>query len=92
MNTVAIALLAVLFLAMETPAQKASVNVSGKTAICNPLNLSYRVCLDASYRWKAVDPTMVVYKGECYFFAFKSGGYFHTTDLINWQLITINDF
>ena len=34
---------------------------------------------------------MVVFKGEYYLFASKSGGYFHSTDLINWDLITTND-
>ena len=34
---------------------------------------------------------MVVFKGEYYLFASKSGGYFHSTDLINWDLITTKD-
>lgn len=34
---------------------------------------------------------MVVYKGEYYLFASKSGGYFHSTDLICWDLITTDD-
>jgi xylan 1,4-beta-xylosidase len=42
-------------------------------------------------RREAADPTMVVYKGEYYLFASKSGGYFHSTDLINWDLILLND-
>lgn len=62
-----------------------------QTTICNPMNLSYRFCLDTPSRREAADPTMVVYKGEYYLFASKSGGYFHTTDLIHWDLITTND-
>ena len=61
------------------------------TTICNPMNLSYRFCLDTPSRREAADPTMVVYKGEYYLFASKSGGYFHSTDLIDWDLITTND-
>jgi xylan 1,4-beta-xylosidase len=34
---------------------------------------------------------MVTYKGEYYLFASKSGGYFHSTDLIHWDLITTSD-
>src|SRR6187549_2817036 len=61
------------------------------TTICNPMNLSYRFCLDAPSRRETADPTMVVYKGEYYLFASKSGGYFHSTDLISWDLITTKD-
>ena len=59
--------------------------------LCNPVNLSYRFCLDTPSRREAADPTMVVFKGEYYLFASKSGGYFHSTDLINWDLITTKD-
>ena len=62
-----------------------------QTTICNPMNLSYRFMLDTPSRREAADPTMVVYKGEYYLFASKSGGYFHSTDLINWDLITTKD-
>src|SRR5690242_3130005 len=62
-----------------------------QTTICNPVNLSYRFCLDSPSRREAADPTMVVYKGEYYLFASKSGGYFHSTDLIHWDLITSKD-
>ena len=62
-----------------------------QTTICNPINLSYRFCLDAPSRREAADPTMITFKGEYYLFASKSGGYFHSTDLINWDLITTSD-
>jgi xylan 1,4-beta-xylosidase len=62
-----------------------------QTTICNPMNLSYRFMLDTPSRREAADPTMVVYKGEYYLFASKSGGYFHSTDLVNWDLITTKD-
>lgn len=61
------------------------------TTICNPLNLSYRFCLDAPSRREAADPTMVVFKDEYYLFASKSGGYFHSLDLIEWDLIPTDD-
>ncbi len=70
------------------------VNAQSKqsqTTICNPMNLSYRFCLDAPSRREAADPTMVLFKGEYYLFASKSGGYFHSTDLINWDLIATKD-
>jgi xylan 1,4-beta-xylosidase len=62
-----------------------------QTTICNPLNLSYRFCLDDPSRREAADPTMVMFKDEYYLFASKSGGYWHSADLINWDLITSAD-
>ncbi len=64
-----------------------NVNQMSQTTICNPINLSYRFSLDKPSRREAADPTMVVYKNEYYLFASKSGGYFHSTDLIHWDLI-----
>ncbi|HLP16971.1 MAG TPA: family 43 glycosylhydrolase, partial [Bacteroidota bacterium] len=62
-----------------------------ETTMCNPMNLSYRFCLDKPSRREAADPTMVVFKNEYYLFASKSGGYFHSKDLMHWDLITTAD-
>jgi len=78
-------LLAGIFVAV---AQNKDLNQLNQATICNPLNLSYRFCLDAPSRREAADPTMVTYKGEYYLFASKSGGYFHSDNLIDWDLIT----
>ena len=40
-----------------------SQNKQTQTTICNPMNLSYRFCLDAPSRREAADPTMVTFKG-----------------------------
>ena len=74
-----------------TFSQTMTANSSNQKTLCNPVNLSYRFCLDTPSRREAADPTMVVYKGEYYLFASKSGGYFHSKDLINWDLITTKD-
>jgi xylan 1,4-beta-xylosidase len=66
-------------------------NQRQQTTICNPLNLNYRFCLDTPSRREAADPTMVNFKNEYYLFASKSGGYWHSDDLINWNLITTED-
>jgi len=72
-------------------AQNKDLSNLNPTTICNPVNLSYRFCLDAPSRREAADPTMVTFKGEYYLFASKSGGYFHSADLIHWDLITTKD-
>ena len=58
-----------------------------ENTFCNPVNLSYRFCLDQPSRREAADPSMVLFQGEYYLFASKLGGYFHSTDLITWDLI-----
>src|SRR5436190_16389174 len=88
---ITIALFVSMTVATASFTQKTSVNISNQTTICNPVNLSYRFCLDTPSRREAADPTMVVFKGEYYLFASKSSGYFHSTDLINWDLITTKD-
>ncbi len=62
-----------------------------QTTICNPVNLNYRFCLDKPSRREAADPTMVDFKNEYYLFASKTGGYWYSTDLIHWDLITTED-
>ncbi|MHA3788810.1 family 43 glycosylhydrolase [Flavobacterium hauense] len=59
--------------------------------ICNPLNLNYRFCPDAPSRREAADPVIVTFKNEYYLFASKSGGYWHSKDLANWDFITTPD-
>ncbi|HAH25317.1 MAG TPA: carbohydrate-binding protein [Prolixibacteraceae bacterium] len=61
--------------------------VNGQT-YCNPLNLSYRFSLDQPSRREAADPTIVLYKDNYYLFASKAGGYWHSTDLTDWKLVT----
>ena len=80
-----------LLLCVSTIAFIATYAQNKQRTICNPMNLSYRFMLDTPSRREAADPTMVVYKGEYYLFASKSGGYFHSTDLINWDLIPTKD-
>ncbi|MEJ2054384.1 MAG: family 43 glycosylhydrolase [Calditrichaceae bacterium] len=73
---------------------KQSTNIADKTVqktICNPVNLNYRFCLDKPSRREAADPTMINFKNEYYLFASKSGGYWHSDDLISWDLITTAD-
>ena len=54
---------------------------------CNPLDLEYRFCLDKPSRREAADPAVFKFKNEFWLFASKSGGYWHSPDLIRWKLI-----
>jgi hypothetical protein len=86
------AIIILLIVMCKTYGQSNNITSSTEqTTICNPLNLNYRFCLDKPSRREAADPTMVLYKDDYYLFASKSGGYWHSTDLINWDLITTKD-
>lgn len=54
----------------------------------NPMDLNYRFQLNEPSRREAADPTMVVFKGEYWLFASKSGGYWRSSDMRHWKLIT----
>ena len=60
-------------------------------AYCNPMNLSYRVGQNQPSQHEASDPTVVLFKDEYYLFATNAGGYWHSTDLINWELVQTAD-
>lgn len=60
-------------------------------SICNPINLSYRFQLEEPSRREAADPSVISYKGKYYMFLSKSGGYYTSDDLVDWELITTDD-
>lgn len=66
-------------------------NINKQTIICNPLNLNYRFQLNNPSRREAADPTVVLFKGKYFLFASKSGGYWTSDNLINWEFITTSD-
>jgi xylan 1,4-beta-xylosidase len=91
-KAISITVTILLFFAVIAFAQSNNVaNPSEQRTICNPLNLNYRFCLDKPSRREAADPTMVNFHDEYYLFASKSGGYWHSKDLIKWDLITSQD-
>lgn len=58
----------------------------------NPLNIDYTYMIynahrDISYR-SGADPAVVEFRGEYYMFVTRSMGYWHSTDLQNWNFIT----
>lgn len=59
---------------------------------CNPLNVDYTYMIynagkDISYR-SGADPAVVEFRGEYYMFVTRSNGYWHSTDLQNWNFIS----
>ncbi len=59
-----------------------------QTTFCNPLNLNYRFSDNlGSYR-EAADPMVVLFNGDYYLFASKSGGYWWSNDFQTWTFVT----
>ncbi|MGQ8334956.1 family 43 glycosylhydrolase [Sunxiuqinia sp. A32] len=81
----------VLILFVTSCDQKEVATNNNIKTICNPLNLSYRFQLDEASRREAADPTVVVFKNEYYLFASKSGGYWHSPDLVDWTFIETDE-
>jgi len=54
---------------------------------CNPINLPYRFRLEIPSRREAADPTLVVFRSEYWLFPSKSGGYWHSKDLLHWSFV-----
>jgi len=72
--------------ACET-AQKAEQN---DNIVCNPMNLSYRFGLEEPSRREAADPSVVWFRDRFFLFVSKSGGYWHSKDLVRWKFIETN--
>ena len=57
---------------------------------CNPINIDYTYSIynandNISYR-SGADPAVVEFRGEYYMFVTRSMGYWHSTDLTNWDI------
>jgi hypothetical protein len=68
----------------------AAQEAASPQTFCNPLNLNYRFMNDAKDAREAADPVVVLFKGEYYLFASRSGGYWVSDDFNNWTLIVPN--
>lgn len=64
--------------------------VSGQV-YCNPLSLNYQSSLQPSEQSNVSDPCVILFKDDYYLFASNAGGYWHSKDLLNWNLIQTTD-
>jgi len=59
--------------------------------VCNPMNLNYRFSLTdgtkVNYR-EAADPSVIYHNNRYWLFASKSGGYWSSTNMIDWEFTT----
>jgi len=69
------------------PADNQSSQKKTVKTFCNPMNISYRFCLDEPSRREAADPVIVLFRDKYYLFASKSGGYWYSDDLLKWTFV-----
>ena len=74
-------------LAAAALAQVAASAQSRPQTFANPINIDYRFELDQPSRREAADPAIVLFGDEYYLFASRSGGYWHSTDMIDWKFV-----
>ncbi|MBS1875296.1 MAG: family 43 glycosylhydrolase [Acidobacteria bacterium] len=53
----------------------------------NPINIDYRFMPDPPSRREAADPVMLLFRDEYYLFASKSGGYWRSSDMVDWKFV-----
>jgi len=73
-------------------AAQAQKNGGREQTYCNPMDLAYRFQLDQPSRREAADPTLVVYHNEYWLFPSKSGGYWHSKDLLHWSFVQASGY
>ncbi len=56
----------------------------------NPINIDYRFMLEPPSRREAADPVILLFKDEYYLFASKSGGYWYSSDMIDWKFVKVD--
>jgi len=61
--------------------------IAPRTTFCNPLDIDYRFMVDTPSRREAADPVITLFNDEYFLFASKSGGYWHSHDMRDWQLV-----
>jgi xylan 1,4-beta-xylosidase len=68
--------------------QMAAVSADRPRTFANPINIDYRFMLDSPSRREAADPVIVLFGDDYYLFASKSGGYWHSKDMVDWTFVT----
>lgn len=59
---------------------------------CNPLDLPYRFQVNEPSRRTNADPSIVLFRDTCFLFASKVGGYYYSTNMVDWKLVSTDDF
>src|SRR6478672_5826476 len=72
--------------AVEAP-HFAAGPIAPRSTFCNPLDVDYRFMADRPSRRDGSDPVITLFNDEYYLFASKSGGYWHSHDMRDWERV-----
>jgi hypothetical protein len=73
--------------------KKADTAQSRETTYCNPMDLPYRFSIGAKIPYReAADPTGLFFHGEYWLFPSKTGGYYHSKDLLHWTFVEAHGY
>jgi xylan 1,4-beta-xylosidase len=76
-----------LVLAVVAALQIGAAPADRPRTFANPINIEYRFMDNAPSRREAADPVMVLFGDDYYLFASKSGGYWHSSDMVDWKFV-----
>lgn len=83
-----------LFAMVQTVTSQVSpLGGSGGTTYCNPINIDYGYTPIPNFsNWgrhrATADPVVVNYKGDYYLFSTNQWGYWHSSDMLNWNFVS----
>lgn len=83
----------VVTLPLTAAAWTAEAQTSRPATYANPIDLNYRFALrdhnfsNGKSAREAADPSIVAHRGTYWLFVSKSGGYWHSRDLLNWTFV-----
>ncbi len=79
-----------LFLMMSNCQFKTESVENKEKTFCNPIDINYRFSVEDPSRREAADPTVMWFRDRYFLFASKSGGYWHSKDLLSWIFVETN--
>jgi hypothetical protein len=78
---------ALLLLLLAGPALFLAAPQQSPRTFANPINIDYRFMTEVPSRREAADPVILVFRDDYYLFASKSGGYWHSKDMLEWTFV-----
>lgn len=79
-----------LFLMMNNCQLKTESVENKENTFCNPIDINYRFSVEDPSRREAADPTIMWFRDRYFLFVSKSGGYWHSKDLLSWIFVETN--
>jgi len=80
-----------LVLAVVIISEVTALSAERPRTFTNPINIDYRFQTRQPSRREAADPVIVLYKDDYYLFSSATSGYWYSSDLLDWKLVTMEE-